>query len=82
MLSIAVSPWQNRSALDVSVISKAAPQSSSQSFGFGGGLFAREVAYLKADEWALAPEDILWRRTKCGLAMTEAERRTFAANFK
>jgi glycerol-3-phosphate dehydrogenase len=49
---------------------------------FGGGLRAREVAYLKANEWAHAPEDILWRRTKCGLAMTEAERRTFAENFK
>jgi glycerol-3-phosphate dehydrogenase len=49
--------------------------------GFGGGLFAREVAYLKADEWAQAPEDVLWRRTKCGLAMTESERRTFAGEF-
>ena len=51
-------------------------------FDFGGGLFAREVAYLKAHEWAQAPEDILWRRTKCGLAMTGPERRAFAENFK
>lgn len=50
--------------------------------GFGGGLLAREVAYLKADEWAQAPEDILWRRTKCGLAMTGTERRTFAETFR
>ncbi|MSO85603.1 MAG: glycerol-3-phosphate dehydrogenase [Rhodospirillales bacterium] len=50
--------------------------------GFGGGLFARETAYLKAHEWARTPEDILWRRTKCGLAMTEVERRIFVENFK
>ena len=50
--------------------------------GFGGGLFAREVAYLKTDEWAQVPEDILWRRTKFGLAMTEGERRAFAETFR
>ena len=33
----------------------------------GFGLFAREVAYMKASEWAVAPDDILWRRTKLGL---------------
>ena len=49
---------------------------------FGGGLCAREVAYLKTSEWARAPEDILWRRTKCGLAMTEIERRIFAEKFR
>ena len=50
--------------------------------GYGGGLFEREVAYLKAHEWAQAPEDILWRRTKCGLFLTETERRTFAENVR
>jgi glycerol-3-phosphate dehydrogenase len=49
--------------------------------GFGGGLFAREVAYLKANEWAREPEDVLWRRTKCGLVMAERERAAFAAGF-
>ena len=34
---------------------------------FGAGLFAREVDYLAANEWAAAAEDILWRRTKLGL---------------
>ena len=48
---------------------------------FGGGLFAREVAYLRAHEWAHAPEDVLWRRTKCGLAMTASERQAFAGEF-
>jgi glycerol-3-phosphate dehydrogenase len=25
-------------------------------------------------EWARTAEDVLWRRTKCGLRMTEAQR--------
>jgi glycerol-3-phosphate dehydrogenase len=34
---------------------------------FGGGLYAREVDYLVASEWARSAEDILFRRTKLGL---------------
>lgn len=34
---------------------------------FGNGLYAREVDYLREQEWAQTTEDILWRRTKCGL---------------
>lgn len=41
---------------------------------FGGGLTSREVTYLKANEWATTPGDLLWRRTKAGLAMTPVER--------
>lgn len=32
-----------------------------------GGLTEREVAHMKAQEWARAPDDILWRRSKLGL---------------
>ncbi|MGH8227648.1 MAG: glycerol-3-phosphate dehydrogenase [Steroidobacteraceae bacterium] len=39
---------------------------------FGGGLTAAEVDYLKAQEWAVTAEDILWRRTKLGLELTPA----------
>ena len=42
---------------------------------YGAGLTEREVAYLKEREWARSAEDILWRRTKCGLRMTEAQRK-------
>jgi glycerol-3-phosphate dehydrogenase len=42
---------------------------------FGAGLTEREIEYLRAEEWAVTAEDILWRRTKCGLHMQEAERR-------
>ena len=48
---------------------------------FGGGLSAREVGHLKAREWATTPDDVLWRRSKCGLVMTEAERLAFAEAF-
>ena len=42
---------------------------------FGGGLYARELTYLMEHEWARDAEDLLWRRTKCGLHMTEGQRR-------
>jgi len=34
---------------------------------FGAGLSAREIAYLKSEEWAVAADEVLWRRTKTGL---------------
>jgi glycerol-3-phosphate dehydrogenase len=34
---------------------------------FGADLYAREVDYLVAHEWARTTEDVLWRRTKLGL---------------
>ncbi|MGE8359544.1 glycerol-3-phosphate dehydrogenase [Pseudomonas sp.] len=36
----------------------------------GGGLYTREVDYLRQEEWAMDSADILWRRTKLGLFMT------------
>jgi glycerol-3-phosphate dehydrogenase len=40
----------------------------------GAGLTEREVRYLAQREWAREPEDVLWRRTKCALHLTAAER--------
>ena len=40
---------------------------------FGAGLYQREVDYLIAHEFAQSADDILWRRTKLGLHMTQAE---------
>jgi glycerol-3-phosphate dehydrogenase len=45
---------------------------------FGAGLTEREVEYLRKEEWARTSEDILWRRTKCGLRMSAAERAAVA----
>lgn len=41
---------------------------------FGADLYAREVDYLRREEWAQSAEDILWRRGKLGLFL-EAEQR-------
>jgi len=38
---------------------------------FGGDLYAQEVDYMRVHEWARDVEDIIWRRTKCGLRMDE-----------
>ena len=42
---------------------------------YGAGLTGREVEYFVEREWARSAEDVLWRRTKCGLLMSEAQRR-------
>ncbi len=49
---------------------------------FGAGLYAAEAAYLQATEFAKSADDILWRRSKLGLKMTEQERLAMAAAFK
>jgi glycerol-3-phosphate dehydrogenase len=41
---------------------------------YGAGLTERELDYLVKREWAHSSQDVLWRRTKCGLRMTEAQR--------
>ncbi len=45
---------------------------------FGAGLTEREVRHLVDKEWAMTADDVLWRRTKLGLRLTEAERRRLA----
>ena len=41
---------------------------------FGGGLYERELDYLVRNEWARDADDVLWRRTKCGLHMSAPEK--------
>ncbi len=41
---------------------------------FGGHLYAREIDYMMAHEWAQSAEDVLYRRSKAGLLMTQAQR--------
>ena len=45
---------------------------------FGAGLYEKEVRYLIDTEFARTAEDILWRRTKLGLAMSPNEQRALA----
>ena len=42
------------------------------------GLFEAELEYLRRDEWAVAAEDVLWRRSKLGLHLNETQRRAVA----
>ncbi len=47
---------------------------------FGGDLYEAEVDYLVANEFAKTAEDILWRRSKLGLRLTD-DRVTELENF-
>lgn len=49
---------------------------------FGGNLYENEVRYLMEREWAMSVEDILWRRTKEGLNLSDGEVRTLSDFFK
>lgn len=40
---------------------------------FGGGLTEAELEYLRTREWAQSADDVLWRRTKLGLHLTQHE---------
>jgi len=45
---------------------------------FGAGLTAAEVDYLVREEWARTADDVLWRRTKCGLGMSATDQERVA----
>jgi glycerol-3-phosphate dehydrogenase len=45
---------------------------------FGAALYGREVDYLVANEWAVTADDILWRRTKAGLALDDTSQQALA----
>ena len=40
---------------------------------FGNNLYQAEIDYLYESEWAHSAEDILWRRTKQGLRLSQAQ---------
>ena len=40
---------------------------------FGGDLYEFEVVWLMREEWARHAEDVLWRRTKHGLSLTQQQ---------
>ena len=49
---------------------------------FGHTLYAAEIDYLVAHEWAHSADDVLWRRTKCGLHLTVHQRNAVAAYLR
>ena len=48
---------------------------------FGSNCYAAEIDYLRRSEWAETAEDILFRRTKCGLHMSQSQRDAVAALY-
>jgi glycerol-3-phosphate dehydrogenase len=48
---------------------------------YGGGLTQAEIDYLVANEWARSGDDILWRRTKLGLHLTDEQRQRVTQLF-
>ena len=39
---------------------------------YGDGVYEAEISYLLCHEWLETVEDLLWRRTKLGLVVSEA----------
>jgi glycerol-3-phosphate dehydrogenase len=48
---------------------------------FAAGLTEAEIDYLRREEWAVSADDVLWRRSKLGLHMTEPERAVVRAHM-
>ncbi len=57
----------------VSNVLKTATKLDDLGMCFGADLTAAEVRYLMANEWADTAEDVLWRRSKLGLRLSEAQ---------
>jgi glycerol-3-phosphate dehydrogenase len=49
---------------------------------FGANLYEAEVRYLVSHEWAMTAQDILQRRTKQGLHLSDSEKAAFATWFE
>lgn len=54
-------------------ILQEARDDSSLGLHFGAGLYQVEVDYLRQHEWARCAADIVWRRTKIGLQLSDAQ---------
>lgn len=81
-------PWLPRSLLraltqrhgaNVHALLAGADSMAGMGMDFGAGLHAREVDYFVEYEWALTGEDVLWRRTKCGLQLTPIQQQAVIA---
>ncbi|WP_367271446.1 glycerol-3-phosphate dehydrogenase [Sphingomonas sp.] len=57
----------------VDMIGASVKQATDLGEDFGAGLTQVEVDWMVSHEWAHSVEDVIWRRSKLGLAMTEAQ---------
>jgi glycerol-3-phosphate dehydrogenase len=58
----------------VEIVLKTATRQDDLGTCFGADLTAAEVRYLMSKEWAQTADDVLWRRSKLGLRLSEAQR--------
>ena len=58
----------------VGEILKSATRLDDLGMRFGADLTAAEVRYLMVREWAQTADDVLWRRSKLGLRLTDTQR--------
>lgn len=65
----------------IDVIIGEAKQLSDMGQHFGRGLTEAEVRYLIANEWVSAADDVMWRRTKLGIHMSDKEQTALEAWF-
>ncbi len=66
---------------DVAELLSSAGDKSALGHYFGAGLYEIELNWLMAHEFATTAEDVLWRRSKLGLHMTNAEKASVAEWF-
>lgn len=68
-----------RHGANVNALLAGAGSMAGMGIDFGAGLHAREVDYFVEHEWAMTGEDVLWRRTKCGLQLTSIQQQAVIA---
>lgn len=66
---------------DTSKMLEAANSESDLGQHFGAGLYQTEIQWLIEKEFARTAEDVLWRRSKLGLHMSEAEQASVKSWF-
>ena len=63
--------WPERTAPWLEPYLPVLPDAEDLGIHFGADLYEREVTHLVENEWAMTADDILWRRTKLGLRLSE-----------
>ena len=71
--------WHRHGALTGQLIDNHASGAGGAGCDFGGGLFEAEARWCAAHEWATDAEDVMWRRTRCGVRMSPAQRAAFSS---
>ena len=71
--------WLRHGTLTAQLIGDHASGARGAGRDFGGGLFESEVRWCAEHEWAAEADDVMWRRTKCGVRMSPDQRAAFSS---